>query len=127
MQKVPWKDKLKQGLEKRLQPKELLKYLCPFELSFKLKMFQNVKDHDFAILFQAEGDTPFFDSPKDLESLLTQIMAERKSKIQTKVCEVKYDKEVYICLYVDFPKEEEKKREEQGQEKTSKEEKVQKT
>lgn len=85
-----------------MKAEELLKYLCPFEVIFKLKIFANRNNHDYAILLQLQGDEPFIEDPRDLESLIAQIMAGRETNAQFTVTRVRYDEEVYECVYIDF-------------------------
>jgi len=91
-----------------MKPQELMKYLCPFELDFKLKIFANRNNHDYAILFQVTGDTPLFEDPKDLEAFISQVTAERKSNLEFTIRKMRYDKEEYVCIFLDFKKEEAK-------------------
>lgn len=102
------KEKLKAAIEKKLKPQELLKYLCPFEIEFKLKIFANVNKHDYAILLQVQGDEPFIEDPRDLEAFIAQITGGRKMSVDFTVVKVKYDKEIYECIYIDFKKEQQK-------------------
>jgi len=83
----------------------MLKWLCPFEIGFKLKVFSNRNNHDYAILFQATGDEPFIEDPRDLESFIAQIKAAREIETQFTVRQVRYEGEVYFCIYIDFKKE----------------------
>ena len=103
-----FKNKLKEAVYGKLQPQEFLKYITPFEIAFKLKILANRNGHDFAILFQVTGDDPFIEDPRDLDAFLVNLLAERKSKLKVTSAKVKYDGEIFMCVYIDFPKKEEK-------------------
>ena len=99
------KEKLKSMLEQKMNPQEMLKYLCPFEVDVSLKILANRNNHDYAILFKVTGDEAFIEDPKDLQAFITQVKAARKTDLEINVCKVNYDKEEYPCLYLDFKKE----------------------
>lgn len=105
------KDKIKAAIEKKLKPEELLKYLCPFEVEFKLKIFANRNNHDYVLLLQVQGDEPFIEDPRDLQAFITQLAAGRDLNTDITVTRAKYEEEVYECIYFDFKKEEQKEEE----------------
>lgn len=98
------RDKLTSAIKKKLTPEELLKYLCPFELEFKLKIFANRNGHDYVILIKTVGEQ-LIEDPRDLETLVTQLLAARESNLQVTIKEAKYEGEVYICIFIDIKKE----------------------
>lgn len=97
--------KLKHAFENKFAPKEFLKYLCPFELTFAIKIFANRNGHDFAILFKSTQE-PFIENIKDLESMLSQFEGMRakdqKKTIDFTVEKIRYNKEIYNCIWLDF-------------------------
>ena len=111
--KLSLKAKLTEALEKAKGKgvQELLKYLCPVQVEFKLKIFANRNNHDYAILIQVRGDEPFIEDALDLQSFISQVVAERKTNLNFTVKKIIYDRGgkeegEYICIYLDFKKKE---------------------
>jgi len=82
-------------------------------MNFKLKIFANRNNHDYAILLQVTGDEPFIEDPRDLEAFIAQITAGRKMSVDYTVTKVMYDRGgeeegAYDCIYIDFKKEQQK-------------------
>lgn len=98
------KDKLTSAIKKKLTPEELLKYLCPFEIDFKLKIFANRNGHDYVILIKTVGEQ-LIDDSRDLETIISQLLAAKESNLQVTMKEAKYEGEVYTCIFIDLKKE----------------------
>jgi len=101
------REKLKSAIEKNMNPQQLLKYLCPFEVDFHLKIFADRNGHDYALLLG--GLTEQLElHPKDIEVLINNALEARESPTKIVCVNAKYEGEVYTCVYIDFPKAEQK-------------------
>lgn len=97
------RDKLKAAIQKKLSPEELLKYLCPFELEFKLKIFANRNNHDYVILIQVKEEG-FIEDPRDLQTIVSQL-ASQSENWDVEIKKARYEDEVYLAVYLDIKKE----------------------
>ena len=105
---MSFRDKLKSAIQQKMNPEELLKYLCPFELEFKLKIFANRNGHDYVILIKTVGEK-LIEDPRDLENIISPLLAAKESNLQVTMKEAKYEGEVYLCVFIDANKEVAKK------------------
>lgn len=102
------KDKLqllRQAVQQKASIEQAIKYFCPLNAEcplFKLKILANRNNHDLVVLIKGLIEQM---NPRDIETLISQLLAARESSLQVTIKEAKYEGEVYTCVFIDFPKQ----------------------
>jgi hypothetical protein len=61
--------------------------------------------HDYAILFRCQDFFEELEELEDLQPLITILTEKLKDFAKVELANVKYDKEKYVCIYLDIPQE----------------------
>lgn len=86
---------------------QALTAICPINAEcklFQLKVLAKRNNHDLAILLRGLAEM-FIAHNKDLQTTIENMLAARESGLKATVTKVRYEEEIYTCLYLDFPKE----------------------
>jgi len=82
-----------------------IKKMLDYNINIKMIPHPKPTSHDYAILLRCEKIFEELEELEDLQPLITMFTERLEQFAKVELANVKYDKEKYVCIYIDIPQQ----------------------